>query len=164
MRSKGTAMTFKIALATALMLTAATASVAPAVAGEDDDAPSTRVQRNWNGGGNTNSGQRATVNRGTSSGHTTQAAVPSRPAAASGDDDDSDSVRAATRGNHGGSRGGNPGGRYDRQFELDPAEAARIRQAHRETEGRVTLRRHDGDYDDVPSYYTPPRRHWYSWW
>jgi hypothetical protein len=159
-------MTLKFAFATALMLTASAANVAPAFAGEDDDVASTRVQRNWNGA--STGGQRATTNRPAASGHTTQSAGTSRPAAAAsantGDDDDSGSVRASTRGNRGGNSGRGSGRGYDSQFELDAGEAARIRDAHRDSDRHVTLRRDDGYYDDAPSYYTPPRRQWYSWW
>ena len=152
-------MTLKTVLATAALLMASAAYVAPAVADEDDNAPTTRVQRNWTGG-SSSTGQRATATRGTSSGHVTHSAGTSRPAAAASTyDDDADGVRVTT------SRGLGGGSYRDRdsQFELDPGEAARIRQAHRETDQHVTLRR-DDDYGDTPVYYTPPARHWYSWW
>lgn len=163
---KGIVMTLKIAFVTSAMLLASAVSVAPAFAGEDDDVASTRVQRNWNG--TSTAGQRATANRPAANGHTTQfagqSAGSSRLAAPvssnTGDDDDSGSVRAATRGN----RGGNFGRGYDSQFELDAGEAARIREAHRDSDHHVTLRRDSSYDDDAPSYYTPPRRQWYSWW
>jgi hypothetical protein len=62
--------------------------------------------------------------------------------------------------------------RYD-EGGLDPDEAVRIRRAHRESEGHVTLRRDDDGYDyGMRSYHTPGhmpgyerRRHWWSsWW
>lgn len=150
------------ALATAVILMASVAAVAPAYADEDSDLAPARVQRSWNGG-NASGGQHTTANRGTAAGHTTrgngQAAAPTRPAVTSNDDDDSDGARVTGRGNRGG---GNSYRGHDSQFDLDPAEAARIREAHRQADHHVTLRRDDDG--DVPYYYTPRRRHWYSWW
>jgi hypothetical protein len=147
-------MKFTSLTASAAAVLAVAAMTAPSFAGEDDAGSGARVQRNWNGA-KSGGGQHVTSNKGTTA--NSPAAAPSRPTVASGDEDD-DGGRAApvrTRGN---------GSRYDSQFDLDPAEAARIREAHRETDQHVTLRRDDDGYDSVPSYSTPHRRHWYSWW
>ena len=178
-------MKLSVVIATAFVAAASAVSIAPAVAAQDDETP-TRMQRTWNGA-KTGAGQRpanpqgSTWTRGTqnsgqasigANGHATrgpagagrtQAPVPvaAAPQPAVRDNDDDRPVRAA----HGRDGEGYWGCRWSREYELDSGEVARIREAHRQSDRHVTLRRdNNNDYDDVPRYYTPRRHWWHSWW
>ena len=89
------------ALATAALMLASAATIAPAFADEADDLAPARVQRNWNGGGNIGGGQRTHARADTSNGYATQAPAPvvvTRPAATPvAHDDDEDNGRRAAR-------------------------------------------------------------------
>lgn len=163
------------ALATAALMLASAATIAPAFAEEADDLAPARVQRNWNGGGNIGGGQRTHARADTSNGYATQAPAPvvvTRPAATPvAHDDDEDNGRRAARSQRvwNGEQleqhsEHNEHNRWSREYDLDPAEAERIREARREADHHVTLRRDRDENDEVPSYYTPRRYWWHSWW
>ena len=154
------------ALATAALMLASAATIAPAYADEADDLAPARVQRNWNGGVNVSGGARVHTRANTSNGYATQAPAPvvvTRPAATPvAQDADEDNGRRAARSERGWNSEQHEHHRWSREYELDPAEAGRIREAHRESDRHVTLGRDRDDY--VPSYYTPRRHWWHSWW
>lgn len=165
------------ALATAALMLASAATIAPAYADEAEDLAPARVQRNWNGGGNTSGGQRAAhTHANTSNGYATQAPAPvvvTRPAAtqvAHDDGDDDNNGRRAVQPQRGWNyeqherREQHEHNRWSREYDLDPAEAERIREAHRESDRHVVLRRDRNENDEVPTYYTPRRYWWHSWW
>lgn len=138
------------------------AAALPAAAYDGDSVPMTRVQRNWTGTGGSTFTSRH--DRGS---HGTTATVTVRP-------DDGrlrarDESPVTVRRDDDGWSNGWYGHRRHHDDGLDPAEVARIREAHRESDGHVTLRRYDdGDDYSVPSYETPSyhhrRHHWWSFW
>lgn len=150
----------------AAILSASAVALVPmtANASEDDGA---RVSRNWTG----NASAGATHSRKAT------AAPRNVPADDSGNDDSRSNRDVASDDDDGDNR------RYSRRHHdesgLDPAEAARIRRAHAESDGHVYMRR-DRDEDGTPSYRSgysttyngnweaprPPRRHhwWHAWW
>ncbi len=146
-----------IGLAATAMMASATL---PAAAAEDDEPA--HVSRDWKSGGSgTVSRGTAANQRGTTRGNTVTRDTSSddepevtytRPSRDS--NDDNDYSRSGNRRDHRHEYGG-----------LDPAEAARIRNAHRESDRRVTLHRDRDDYG-VPSYSSRPhrRQHWWSMW
>ena len=166
-------MNCSTALATAALMLASAATMAPAYADEADDLAPARVQRNWNGGGNNGGGTRAHTNNG-SSGYATQAPAPvivTRPAATqAAHDEDEDNGRRAVRSDRGWNseqrehHEHHERSRWSREYDLDPAEAERIREAHRESDRHIMLLRDRDENDEVATYYTPRRRWWHSWW
>ena len=140
----------------ALALLPFAAATLPASADEGDS----RMARSWTSKNSTASSN--THKRTHTSNPTTDREEP-RVTSNRDDDDDNDDDN-----NDRGYRNRNNDG-------LDPAEAARIRRAHQESDGHVYMRRDRDDDDDTPSYrsgYTttyegyaapkPPRRH--HWW
>ena len=175
MRLKGTLMKRSTALATAALMLASAAWIAPAFADEADDLAPARVQRNWNGTGTaTGGGQRAAhMHTNAASGYATPAPAPviiTRPAAATVSHDDDNNDQRAVRTGRGWTGEGQEQqehrehNRWSREYDLDPAEAERIREAHREADHHVTLRRDRDEDDYVRTYYSPRQYWWHSWW
>jgi hypothetical protein len=160
----------------AATLMSATALVTVPAAAYTNDGDQGRQSRNWTGNqSDTANTSTVRTRRGTAAnqrGNTSTSSgsrdVPSNDTASNSNDGDDD--------NHG----------YRRQHHedaggLDPAEAARIRRAHEETDGHVYMRR-SHDEDGAPAYRSgysttyqgehgrefeaPRRRHhwWHAWW
>lgn len=153
-------MTFAKLFGLAALVAVTAGAAVPAFAVEDDEPA--RVSRNWNKSANTGTtatrgtaaNQRGSTRSGTVARNTSNDDAPkvtyAQPSRNSHDDYDDNEGYGRRRhyGHHG----------------LDPAEAARIRNAHRQSDRHVTLRR-DYDYYGVPYYRTPSyRRHWWSYW
>ena len=147
-------------------IAAATASTTlPAFASEDDEPA--RVSRDWNNSSkgtaargsapNQRDSTRAnTVTRETSDYDDGEPKVTYARPNSNNDGDEGHSNYRNRRHNGNRSHHGYGG--------LDPDEAARIRNAHRESDRRVTLDRDHHDYG-VPSYRSHSRRrHWWSMW
>jgi hypothetical protein len=165
----------------AALLSASAVALLPltANASEDDGA---RVSRNWTGNNSATTGAKSS-RRGTAANQRTNPTVAAPKASpvdnsreyesrsnrdiASNDDDGDGDNRRYSRRHH------DEGG-------LDPAEAARIRRAHEDSDGHVYLRR-DRDEYGTRSYRSgysttyrgdweaprPPRHHrrwWHAWW
>lgn len=159
-------MKFAALFGLAAIAATAVGTTLPAFAAEDDEPA--RVSRNWMSDGGTVSRGSAPNQRGS-----TRTTTSTRDT--SGDDEPKVTyLREATRTSR-NTGDDNDGSRYnnrrERQHEyggLDPAEAARIRNAHRESDRRVTLHRDRDDHEySVPSYSSRGyrRQHWWSsWW
>ncbi|MEQ1719409.1 MAG: hypothetical protein ABL907_26030 [Hyphomicrobium sp.] len=142
------------------LATLASAWGAAPAAASDDEGSTVRVERNWKGSAKSARRQdetRSTSQRSRDSNGETAARRASRDIDNNDDDDNNGDRNGRGRGRGHGDQGG-----------FDAGEAARIRQAHRESDGHVTLRRdYDGNDYDVPSYRSnhDQRRHWWSrWW
>ncbi len=153
-------MKFTTLLSLAVVAAMAVPTTLPAAAAEDD-APA-HVSRDWKGGGGTLSrgsvpNQRGSTRTSTVTRDTSNHEAPKVTYAQPKRDSDDDNDGYGRRRRHGHDRHGHDG--------LDPAEAARIRNAHREAGRHVTLRR-DYDIYGAPSYRTPGyrRQHWWSFW
>ena len=153
-------------------IAAATASTTlPAYAAEDDEPA--HVSRDWNSGSKGTAARGSAANqRGSTRANPTRTDTVTR--ATSDNDDDEPKVtytrpsrNADSDEDYNGHRNSRHNGHRSHHGYggLDPAEAARIRNAHRESDRRVTL---DRDYHDgygVPSYRSySRRRHWWSMW
>ncbi len=146
-------------------IAAATATTTlPAFASEDDEPA--RVSRDWN------SGSKGTAVRGSAPNQRGSTRANSAPRDTVNHDDGEPKVTyARPNRNNDGDEGYNGYSNYRNGRRghhgyggLDPAEAARIRNAHRESDRRVTLDRDHHDYG-VPSYRSyNRRRHWWSMW
>jgi hypothetical protein len=159
-------------LAAALM--SATALVTVPAAAYTNDGDQGRQSRNWTGNQSGDNASAVRTRRGATAnqrGNTTPSSgnrdVPRNDTASNSNDDDGDSHNYRR---HNEDEGG-----------LDPREAARIRQAHEETDGHVNMRR-GHDEDGTPAYrsgysttyngsygreFEAPRHrhhHWWAWW
>jgi hypothetical protein len=159
----------------AATLLSATALLTVPAAAYTDDGDQVRQSRNWTGNQSSDTTSATRTRRGTTAnqrGNTAPSTgtrdIPRNETASNSRDDDDDNYSA--RRNHRDEGG------------LDPREAARIRQAHEDTDGHVYMRRGHG-HDGTPSYrsgYTTTyrgehgrefeaprhRRHhwWHVWW
>lgn len=142
---------------------AATAAVTtlPAIAAEDDEPA--HVSRNWKSGS-------GTVSRGSASNQRGSTRTTTTTRDTSGDDEPKVTYARPSRNNDDDNDGRRSNNSRERQPEyggLDPDEAARIRQAHRESDRRVSLHRDRDDHEySVPSYSSRGyrRQHWWSFW
>ncbi len=144
---------------------ALTASTTLSAFASEDDEPA-RVTRDWN------SGSKGTAARGSAPNQrgSTRANTVARETS-DNDDGEPDVTYARPNRNTDGDEGQSDyrNRRHNAHRSqhgyggLDPAEAARIRNAHRESDQRVTLDRDHHDYG-VPSYSSHSRRHWWSMW
>ncbi len=157
-------MKFAALFSLAAIAATAAATTLPVYAAEDDEPA--HVSRNWKSGGSTvsrgsapnqrGSTRTTTATRDTSGANDEPKVTYTRPSRNNDDDNDNDRRR------HSNSRE-----RHHEYGGLDPAEAARIRNAHRESDRRVTLHRDRDDHEySVPSYSSRGyrRQHWWSFW
>ena len=154
-------MKFAVLLGLAAIAATAAVTTLPAIAAEDDEPA--HVSRNWKSSGGTVSRGSAPNQRGSTR---TTTATPDT----SGDDVPKVTYARPSRNNDDDNDGRRHGNRRERHHEyggLDPAEAARIRNAHRESDRRVALHRDRRDHEySVPSYSSRGyrRQHWWSFW
>ena len=154
-------MKFSALFGLAAIAAATATTTLPAFAAEDDEPA--HVSRNWKSGGS------GTVSRGSAPNQrgTTRTNTVTRDTR--GDDEPKVTYTRPSRGNDSDADNDHSySHRRQRHHEyggLDPAEAARIREAHRESDRRVTLQQDSDDYG-VPSYSSRGyrRHHWWSFW
>jgi hypothetical protein len=163
-------MKFAALFGLAAFAAAAVSTTVPAFASEDDEPA--HVSRDWkSGGGGTASRGSAPNQRGSTRTNTTRTDTVTRDTSHDHDDEPKVTYARPSRnadsddGDHGRHNYRNGHRRHYEHGGLDRDEAARIRNAHRESDRRVTLDRDHHDYG-VPSYssYGHRRHNWWSFW